>query len=67
MKTKNFEDFVVAKTEYFVLVLVFVLVLESKANTELEQATLLSNGEYFPYRNSDLSQIFEVIVFTSEN
>ena len=34
--------------------------------TELEQATLLSNGEYFPYRNSDLFQIFEVIAFTSE-
>ena len=29
LKTKNFEDFVVAKTECFVLVLVFVL--ESKA------------------------------------
>ena len=31
LKTKKFEDFVVAKTECFVLVLVFVLVLESKA------------------------------------
>ena len=33
MKTKKFEDFVVAKTECFVLVLVFVFVfvLESKA------------------------------------
>ena len=31
LKTKKFEDFLVAKTECFVLVLVFVLVLESKA------------------------------------
>ena len=31
LKTKKFEDFVVAKTECFVLVLVFVLVVESKA------------------------------------
>ena len=31
LKTKKFEDFVVAKTESFVLVLDFVLVLESKA------------------------------------
>ena len=31
LKTKKFEDFVVVKTEYFVLVLDFVLVLESKA------------------------------------
>ena len=31
LKTKKFEDFLVAKTESFVLVLVFVLVLESKA------------------------------------
>ena len=31
LKTKKFEDFVVVKTESFVLVLDFVLVLESKA------------------------------------
>ena len=31
LKTKKFEDFVVAKTDSFVLVLDFVLVLESKA------------------------------------
>ena len=31
LKTKKLEDFLVAKTECFVLVLVFVLVLESKA------------------------------------
>ena len=31
LKTKRFEDFLAAKTERFVLVLVFVLVLESKA------------------------------------
>ena len=31
LKTKKFEDFVVAKTESFVFVLDFVLVLESKA------------------------------------
>ena len=31
MKTKKFEDFVVAKAECFVLVLFIVLVLESKA------------------------------------
>ena len=30
-KTKKFEDFLVAKTKCFVLVLVFILVLESKA------------------------------------
>ena len=31
LKTKKFEDFLVSKTKCFVLVLVFVLVLESKA------------------------------------
>ena len=36
LKTKKFEDFVVVKTESFVLVLDFVLVLESKALYHLE-------------------------------
>ena len=42
LKTKKFEDFVVVKTESFVLVLDFVLVLESKALYSLKRTGIHS-------------------------
>ena len=45
LKTKKFEDFVVVKTESFVLVLDFVLVLEYKALLYSRNETILKIGK----------------------
>ena len=50
LKTKKFEDFVVVKTESFVLVLDFVFVLESKALYSLCYDNLIFKDEAALFR-----------------
>ena len=66
LKTKKFEDFVVVKTESFVLVLDFVLVLESKALQYLKfECIAIANVLRFVFHSQFHLMLFnlEIIAF----